>query len=184
MTDDGTSSTPLNPDGLVYCIDFDPAFTAYQPEDTVNRCADPYGVEFTFVNKIYTENARGKTSIRWDPWFDKPNRAGTRADRLETKLAYYKDANGRISWTDRTLIPVYFDEPPSFCRLPSPGQQAWDKTTQTWSQIQTMTLTPAPWTAPIACRKVFLNPTAQVSPTLQKRRQSLMPAGTYLLVHQ
>ncbi|OTA07313.1 hypothetical protein A9Z42_0082210 [Trichoderma parareesei] len=60
----------IGPNGIVYCVDFDPSFTSYLPEDLVdeNYCASVYGPEFILVNDYLVDGVR-----TWDPWFDVPN---------------------------------------------------------------------------------------------------------------
>ncbi|SCN74636.1 uncharacterized protein FFNC_11530 [Fusarium fujikuroi] len=113
--------------GFVYCVEFDPGFANYLPEDLAdqNFCASPYGVEFTLVNDYKVRGVR-----TWDPWFDVP---GT--DRKKPELIEYNDPNGDVVVTNPSGddYAVYAVLPPTYCRYPSPGQQKWDKTTQSWS---------------------------------------------------
>ncbi|RBQ72054.1 hypothetical protein FVER14953_09857 [Fusarium verticillioides] len=112
--------------GFVYCVEFDPGFTSYLPEDLAsqNFCATPYGVEFTLVNDYKVGGVR-----TWDPWFDVP---GT--DRKKPELIEYNDPNGDVVVTNPSDddYAVYAVLPPTYCRYPSPGQQKWDKTTHSW----------------------------------------------------
>ncbi|KAF4943413.1 hypothetical protein FGADI_13440, partial [Fusarium gaditjirri] len=112
--------------GFVYCVEFDPGFTSYLPEDLANQkfCATPYGVEFTLVNDYKVRGVR-----TWDPWFDVP---GT--DHKKPELIEYNDPNGDVVVTNPSDddYAVYAVLPPTYCRYPSPGQQKWDKTTHSW----------------------------------------------------
>ncbi|KAG9506573.1 hypothetical protein J7337_000106 [Fusarium musae] len=112
--------------GFVYCVEFDPGFTSYLPEDLAsqNFCATPYGVEFTLVNDYKVGGVR-----TWDPWFDVP---GT--DRKKPELIEYNDPNGDVVVTNPSDddYAVYAVLPPPYCRYPSPGQQKWDKPTHSW----------------------------------------------------
>lgn len=94
--------------GIVYCVDFDPSFTNYLPEDTVNYCADPYGPEFTLVNGLAVAGGGGDDSNfnkRWDPWFNQL--VGRR------NYQFIKTVNGQA---------IYANIPPQYCRYPSPGR--------------------------------------------------------------
>ena len=110
----------LDINGLVYCMAFDPSFTAYLPEDLVaeNFC-NHYGVAFTLVNS-YT----GRGSWEWDPWFDVPN-----TGRKTSQLLYYKEPDtGDLvvqnpegdAWGISAVVP------PTWCQHPSPGRKQWD----------------------------------------------------------
>jgi hypothetical protein len=116
----------IGPNGIVYCVDFDPSFTAYLPEDLVdqNICASIYGPEFTLVNDYWVNNVR-----TWDPWFDVP---GT--NRKTAELMYYVEPDGDLVMGDPTEddYAVYDVVPSTYCHWPSPGRQNWDFDDETW----------------------------------------------------
>ena len=110
----------IDPNGIVYCVDFDPGFTNYLPEDLEdeNFCAQIYGVEFTLVNDYVVNGVR-----TWDPWFDVPN-----TNRKKPELMYYEDTDGDVVVSDPTEddYAVYATIPPTYCDYPSPGRHNWD----------------------------------------------------------
>ncbi|KAF5962657.1 carbohydrate esterase family 3 protein [Fusarium bulbicola] len=122
-----TGTNPkIDTDGIVCCVDFDPSFTKYLPEDLVdeNFCAARYGPEFTLVNNLVVNKVR-----TWDPWFDVPD-----TDRKKPELMHYLDSKEKMvkNPTDDDYA-VYALVPPTYCRYPSPGKYDWDQDTNSWN---------------------------------------------------
>jgi hypothetical protein len=117
----------ITANGVVYCVDFDPSFTAYLPEDLVNEnyCARAYGPEFTLVNDYLQGGQR-----TWDPWFDVPN-----TNRKSPVLMHYVDPNGDLVIQDPhdNDYAVYDVLPPTYCLHPSPGRHTFDAASNTWN---------------------------------------------------
>ncbi|KAF4943841.1 hypothetical protein FGADI_13121 [Fusarium gaditjirri] len=123
--DTGTNPK-IDTEGIVYCVDFDPSFTKYLPEDLVdeNFCAARYGPEFTLVNNVVVNKVR-----TWDPWFDVPN-----TDRKKPELMHYLDSKDKmVKNPTEDDYTVYALVPPTYCRYPSPGKYDWDQDTSSWS---------------------------------------------------
>ncbi|THW31700.1 pectin lyase-like protein [Aureobasidium pullulans] len=126
---DASLSPGLSPfelaEGLIYCVDFKNTPTTnddagYLLDSTAhNRCAEPYGIEFTLANQGYTGPLPPRT-IRyqlWDPWFDVV--AGRKTQKVVKRVPNEPDQ--------------LMDLPPQYCLHPSPGTKIWNEALGGWA---------------------------------------------------
>ncbi|KAH6671076.1 hypothetical protein B0J14DRAFT_669953 [Halenospora varia] len=116
--------------GFTYCMEFPGAGVDYptgQGDDAYllessshNRCAQPYGVEFTLVTRAFSSFNQHAGIGRWDPWFDRVD------GRKPAKTFYKKAGDKKYRWAKT---------PPVYCEEPSPGRKIFDEASQSWKLV-------------------------------------------------